>query len=165
MHSALFVVYWPSKPDLQNFPCLKGNILTYRQAPAESWQMNRADPSEEEEAWTTAFSHCVNYLVLTIMPQIILGGSTSTLLVTLTGSPTNCRGNFLQTKVLSLKICSPFHLLTQVPLSGLVASPLFFRYIISFGVIYSFVCFLKSKVSVVNWMLTIKCSLNFFPNQ
>lgn len=47
--------------------------------------------------------------LLTMIPQVILGGTASTLLGTLTGSPTNCRGNFLANK-----ICVPFHLLTPI---------------------------------------------------
>lgn len=152
MHSALFVVYWPSKSDLQSFPCLKGNILTYRQASAELtdeqgrsfWGGRSVDNRPSRAASAT--------WLLTIIPQILSGGTASTLLVTLTGSPTSGRGNFLANESTLSKNTFPFHLLPQISFFVWIRGITFVFFLGTLVLVSFSPPPPKSKVSGVNWI-------------
>lgn len=166
MHSALFVVYLLSKSDLRNFPCLRGDVLTYRQASGHhrqrlGWTDRWTGQAllRKQCLWKAAFLQGISYLLARHYPSHHLqrhGLHPSRYIARFT----SCKGSFLQINVLSVKkkICSPFHLLTYELQAQWVE-----RYFITFGNINSFVHFFKIAKCQLSMESVAKCLLQPLP--
>lgn len=109
MHSALFVVYLLSKSDLRNFPCLRGDVLTYRQASGHhrqrlGWTDRWTGQAllRKQCLWKAAFLQGISYLLARHYPSHHLqrhGLHPSRYIARFT----SCKGSFLQINVLSVK--------------------------------------------------------------